>query len=99
MACAGAGGCSIDSPLRKPNACGVAVWMCSDRGFKKLLRLRFAQFREEVHLVIFLCSLPGCYLKFRDAVIYVLEFFIIITAMTAITIIMIHFYAPFTFTA
>ena len=66
MACAGAGGCSIDSPLRKPNACGVAVWMCSDRGFKKLLRLRFAQFREEVHLVIFLCSLPGCYLKFRD---------------------------------
>ena len=50
-------------PLRKPNACGVAVWMCTDRGFKKLLRLRFAQFREEVHLVIFLCSLPGCYLK------------------------------------
>ena len=50
-------------PLRKPNACGVAVGMCTDRGFKKLLRLRFAQFREEVHLAIFLCNLPGCYLK------------------------------------
>ena len=50
-------------PLHKPNACGVAVRMCADRSFKKLLRLRLAQFREEVHLVIFLWSLPGCYLK------------------------------------
>ena len=33
--------------------------MCTDKGFKKLLRLRFAQFREEVHLAIFLCNLPG----------------------------------------
>ena len=98
MACAEVGGCFYWFPLRKPNACGVAVWMCTDRGFKKLLRLRFAQFREEVHLVIFLCSLPGCYLKWTLSFM-IWYFFIIITAMTTITIIMIHFYAPFTFTA
>ena len=36
--------------------------VCRQR-LQKLLRLRFAQFREEVHLVIFLCSWPGCCLK------------------------------------